>query len=246
MIETGRKDQLYRDGEVRYDEDYVWIVDPNPYLHVVFLCGDAVRGKFHIIRVLVRLDYDIAEFVMLSSLWLAIVASIILAALRIFAAWNPTQTSVEESKLTRATGAIQLASWAINALFLLLRLFPLGRWWCIQTLSELHLQFWLFVYEALLITQTAIHHCECPPRALHTYPWSEMFRAPPSIDGTWMSLLHFLKLWGVQSRIVTCVPFMEVIWWLKVIFELIKLLQVPIQMLHRFLASNSCINWICH
>jgi hypothetical protein len=42
-------------------------VDPNPYLHVVFRCGDAVRDIFHIIRVLVRLDYDIAEFVMLSS-----------------------------------------------------------------------------------------------------------------------------------------------------------------------------------
>ena len=42
-------------------------MDPNPYLHVVFRCGDAVLDIFHIIRVLIRLDYDIAEFVMLSS-----------------------------------------------------------------------------------------------------------------------------------------------------------------------------------
>ena len=42
-------------------------LDPNPYLHVVFGCGDAVGNIFHVIRVLVRLNYDIAEFVMLSS-----------------------------------------------------------------------------------------------------------------------------------------------------------------------------------
>lgn len=110
MMETGRKDQLYRDGEVRYDEDDVWIVDPNPYLHAVFRCGYAVRRIFHIIRVLVRLDYDIAEFMMLSSFWLAIVASIILSALRIFAARNPTQASVEESKLIWAAGTVHLSS----------------------------------------------------------------------------------------------------------------------------------------
>lgn len=228
MMETGRKDQLYRDREVRYDEDDVRIVDPNPYLHAVFRSGYAVRRIFHIIRVLVRLDYDIAEFVMLSSFWQAIVASIILSALRIFAARNPTQASVEESKLIWAAGAVHLSSWAIGPLFLLLRLFPLGWWRCIQTLSELHLQLWLFVYEALLIPETAIHHCECPPRALHTNPWSEMFRGPPSIDGTRMPLLHFLKLWGLQCRIMTWVPLVEIIWWLQVIFELVKLLQVPI------------------
>ena len=76
-IETGMKDHLYRKGKVSCDKmacDY-WI--ENSYLHAIFRCGDIVRHIIHIIRVLIRLDYNVAKFLMLSSFRLAIVNSII-------------------------------------------------------------------------------------------------------------------------------------------------------------------------